>query len=432
MAIIATIMGNLKFCLYARKSTERDELQALSIDSQIKEMLDLAKRDGIEVADIYRESHSAKDSGQRPIYMQLINDIRSAKFGGILTWAPDRLSRNAGDLGTLVDLMDQGKLEEIRTHGQVFHNSPNEKFLLMILCSQAKLENDNRGVNVKRGLRAKCEMGYRPGVSPLGYLNNKFANKGEKKVTLDPVRAPLIKQMFEKVAYEGYSGHKILRWFNNRTDFRTRSGKKIALSTIYIMLRDTYYYGKFEYPKSSGQWYDVSHESIITKELFEEVQEMIQATPNKKRPGTKEFDYTKMMICGKCGSGITAEERFKHLADGSTNRYVYYRCSKGKRKTCHEPYIREEDLLEQLLQLIDRINIDELCLSQKLARELERHQKFARGVLQRDADAELPEVDMQSYIKYVLKEGTRDEKRDVFSCLKNKLILTNQTISLTE
>lgn len=65
--------------------------------------------------------------------------------------------------------MDKGKLIEIRTHGQKFTNSPNDKFLLMILCSQAKLENDNRGLNVKRGLRTKCEMGIRPGAVPLGY-----------------------------------------------------------------------------------------------------------------------------------------------------------------------------------------------------------------------------------------------------------------------
>jgi DNA invertase Pin-like site-specific DNA recombinase len=52
----------------------------------------------------------------------------------------------------------------------MFSNNPNEKFLLMILCSQAKLENDQKGINVKRGIRAKCEMGWRPGPSPIGYI----------------------------------------------------------------------------------------------------------------------------------------------------------------------------------------------------------------------------------------------------------------------
>ena len=97
----------VRYCLYARKSTEQDEKQALSIDSQVKEMLAIAERDGLEVIDIRREAHSAKDSGQRPVFKELLEDIRRKRFNGILTWAPDRLSRNAGDLGSLVDLMDK-------------------------------------------------------------------------------------------------------------------------------------------------------------------------------------------------------------------------------------------------------------------------------------------------------------------------------------
>ncbi|MBU0649545.1 recombinase family protein, partial [Patescibacteria group bacterium] len=130
----------VKYCLYARKSTESEERQVLSIDSQVKEMLLIAERDGLEIVEIRRESHSAKDSAQRPVFNELIQDIKKERFNGIITWAPDRLSRNAGDLGSLVDLMDQKLLLEIRTYGQQFNNSPNEKFLLMILGSQAKLE----------------------------------------------------------------------------------------------------------------------------------------------------------------------------------------------------------------------------------------------------------------------------------------------------
>jgi DNA invertase Pin-like site-specific DNA recombinase len=58
------------------------------------------------------------------VFNEIINDVRSGKFNSILTWAPDRLSRNAGDLGKLVDLMDEKLLLEIRTYGQRFANSP--------------------------------------------------------------------------------------------------------------------------------------------------------------------------------------------------------------------------------------------------------------------------------------------------------------------
>jgi len=145
----------LRYCLYARKSSESDEKQAMSIDGQLYEMRELAKRDKINVVEVITESHSAKETGQRPQFNYMVEGISNGKFNGIITWAPDRISRNAGDLGRVVDLMDQGKLSLIKTHSQDFSNNPNEKFLLMILCSQAKLENDNRGINVKRGLRNK-------------------------------------------------------------------------------------------------------------------------------------------------------------------------------------------------------------------------------------------------------------------------------------
>ena len=117
------------------------------------------------------------------------------------------------DLGTLIDLMDANKLATIRTYSQVFSNSPNEKFLLMILCSQAKLENDNRGLNVKRGIRAKCEMGWRPCMPPLGYYNRAFS--GIRDIVVDPVRGPIVKEMFFKAAYLGYSGRKLKKWLEN-------------------------------------------------------------------------------------------------------------------------------------------------------------------------------------------------------------------------
>ena len=79
----------------------------------------------------------------------------------------------------------------------------------MILGSQAKLENDNKAVNVKRGLKTRCEMGLRPSVAPTGYLNEKNVDK-KCQVRLDPKRAPIIKQMFEKVGNEHWSGRKTL------------------------------------------------------------------------------------------------------------------------------------------------------------------------------------------------------------------------------
>ena len=420
----------VRYCLYARKSTEQDELQALSIDSQIKEMAEAAQKEGLEIVEIRRESHSAKESGQRPVFQTVVEDIKRGKFSGIIAWDPSRISRNAGDLGSIVDLMDSKRLIDIRTHGQRFTNSPNDKFMLMILCSQAKLENDHKGENVKRGLRAKCEKGFRPGVSPIGYIHDKYADKGQKRIMLDPERAPTIKQMFEKVAYEDASGRDLYAWMVD-IGFTTRSGKRVAVSGIYRMLKDSFYYGEFEYPVGSGKHYKSEVDPIITKELYLKAQANLQAPP-RRHPGTNEFDFTKLFICGGCGSGITAEEIFKKLKGGGKNRYVYYHCTRGKNHKCKEKPLREEHLLEQLLQLVDRIEVDEIGLKDRVQHEIAKYRQFSYGVLGRgtEFDNRPLDADVRNYAKYVLIHGTKDEKREVLSCLKSRVEIKNRGIVL--
>lgn len=420
----------IKYCLYARKSTESEERQVLSIDSQTKEMLQLADKEGLEVVEIKRESHSAKATGQRPIFNELLADIRAGKFNAILTWAPDRLSRNAGDLGALVDLMDQKLLLEIRTFGQKFINSPNEKFLLMILGSQAKLENDQKGVNVKRGLRTRAEMGLRPGVAPTGYLNEKRMDR-KCHVLVDPERAPVIKKMFEKVAHEKWSGRKVYHWLKHDLNFYTRGNKNLSLSNIYIILQNSFYYGVFEYPEKSGNWYTGKHEPVITKDLFDKVQEQLKRDRIQRE--SKEFAFTKLITCGHCGSGITADEKFKQLKDGTTARYVYYGCTRSRDLHCKGGYIREEYLIDQLLKIIDRLDISELGMRHRFEEEVKRYNKFQRAVLGKtEADNGVKDVDLKTYAKYLLKEGGVIEKRELLSLMKSKLIIENKILILEQ
>ena len=417
-----------RYVLYARKSQESDERQALSIDSQIKEMLAIAEREGLEIAETRRESHSAKASGARPIFKQLLADVRQGIFSGILTWAPDRLSRNAGDLGYIVDLMDQGLLKEIRTHGQRFTNNPNEKFLLMILCSQAKLENDNRGINVKRGQKTRAEMGYRPCMAPLGYLHERPAGESRSRVIVDPKRGSYISEMFEHMAYRGASGRTIYKWLKEE-GLRTRAGKITTLSMVYRMLRNPYYTGRYEFPRGSGKWCKGDYKALVTEELFGEVQKLLDLV-QKPEWVSKDFAFTKLMTCGGCGSGITAEEKRKKNKDGSVRRYVYYRCTHTKDLHCKEPSIREEELIKQLSELIDTIDFDTLGMKAKLEEEVARYQKFTRGVLGQKTKANAPEIDLKIYAKYILQEGTREERRELLGCLKDRLTLKDQQIRL--
>lgn len=420
----------VKYCLYARKSTESEERQVLSIDSQIKEMLQLAERENLEIVTMKRESHSAKETGQRPVFNEIIEELKQGKFNGILTWAPDRISRNAGDLGKIVDLMDSGKLHEIRTYGQRFTNNPNEKFLLMILGSTAKLENDNKSVNVKRGLRARVEMGLWPGVAPLGYLNQKMMDK-KCQILIDPARAPIIKKMFEKVAYEHYSGRKIFNWLKFELNFYTRGNKPLTLSGIYRILDNPFYYGVFEHPKESGNWYTGKHEPIIDQDLFEKAKAQLKRDQIVRE--TKEFSFTKLFTCGYCGSGISAEEKWKQLVGGGANRHIYYSCSRARDRNCKNKYIREEELITELLKILDKVNINELGMRQKLEEEIARFNIFQRSVLgSTEKIKNNKETDIRNYAKYILKEGTTSEKRELLANLRSRIIYKDKTLTLVK
>ena len=420
-----------RYCLYARKSSESEERQVLSIDSQIKEMLQLAEREGLEVVAMKRESHSAKETGQRPVFNEIVEEIRDGKYNAILTWAPDRISRNAGDLGKIVDLMDAGKLLQIRTFGQTFSNNPNEKFLLMILGSQAKLENDNRGINVKRGLRTRVESGLWPGMAPLGYINQKRMDK-KCQILPDPDRAHVIKQMFEKVAFEGWSGRKVYNWLRFDLNFYTRGNKPLTLSGVYRIFDMPIYYGPFEYPRNSGQWYQGSHEPLITKELFDKAQDRLKR--DKIVRENREFAFTKLFTCGMCESGITAQEKYKELKDGTTAKYVYYSCSKSKDRNCKNKYIREEELIEELFKIIDKVSINELGMRMKLEEEIKRFNRLQRLATKGTPKYSINEDDVNTreYAKYVLREGTPLEKRELLGHLRSRLVLNDKRITLLQ
>lgn len=425
-----TTAEKMKYVLYARKSTESDERQALSIDSQIKEMLLIAEREHLEILDIRREAHSAKDSGQRPVFKELLSDIRREKFNAILTWAPDRLSRNAGDLGSVVDLMDEKKLIGIRTYGQTFSNSPNEKFLLMILCSQAKLENDNRGINVKRGLRARCELGLWPTTPPTGYLKEKRLDR-KNECYPDPEREMVIKQIFEKVAYEKWSGRKLYHWLTFELNFRTAAGKKhLSLGNIYRILENTFYYGVFEYPRESGIWYQGKHKPIITKELFDLVQDQIKNSQLVRRENI-EFAFTKIMKCGLCGSGVSATEKFKKQKNGPPKRHVYYGCTKARDKNCKCGYINETDLIDQFQSLTDNLDLKKTPMQNKIKAEIRRFKKFQGMVTGKSDSIEVDDVDVQNYARFLLKEGDDQEKRDLLSYLKGNICLNQKSITIS-
>lgn len=210
-------------------------------------------------------------------------------------------------------------------------------------------------------------------------------------------------------------------------------GKKhLSLGNIYRLLENTFYYGPFEYPRGSGNWHQGKHKPLITQDLFEKAKAQLKRDNIQRE--SKEFAFTKLITCGYCGSGISAEDKYKQLKDGTTAHYIYYGCSRARDRFCKNKYIREEELIIELLKIIDKVDINELGMKVKLEAEVERFNKFQNMILQdkNHKRRAKPAVDMRVYAKYVLKEGSAIEKRELLANLKSKIILKDKTVKLTE
>ena len=246
---------------------------------------------------------------------------------------------------------------------------------------------------------------------------------------VDPERGPIIAKVFEKVAYEKWSGRKVYNWLKFDLNFKTATGNKnLTVSNIYMILENHFYYGTFEYPKNSGNWYKGRHEPLITKELFDQVQAQVKS--QFVRSEGKEFAFTRLMTCGLCGSGITADEKFKKQKNGNIHRHVYYGCTKRRDPNCKCGYINEIDLIEQFINLMDTIDLDEIGIKEKLKTEVARFKKFQHAISKAKATVQIEDVDIRDYAKYLLKEGADVEKRELLGCLKGQIRLQSKEISL--
>lgn len=212
--------------------------------------------------------------------------------------------------------------------------------------------------------------------------------------------------------------------------FTAESGIPLSLGNFYKLLQNTFYYGRFEYPRDSGNWYNGAHKPIISKDIFDLTQEKIKSQILEPRHGQKEFAFTKIMTCGLCGSGITADEKFKHQQNGNVHRCVYYRCTRIRDQNCKYTAINEDDLTEQLKGLLDDADIHTVSMKEKITREVKRFKKFEYMLLGNKTPVAVKDIDIRNYAKFILQEGDIEEKRELLRCLKSGIVLDNKKISL--
>ncbi|MFH0839721.1 MAG: recombinase family protein [Candidatus Omnitrophota bacterium] len=327
----------MRYFLYARKSTDDEDRQILSIEAQLVELRQHAKRENLEVITELVEAKTAKKPG-RPIFNDMLLQIERNRADGILAWHPDRLARNSVDGGKIIYLVDNGVIKDLRFPTYRFDNSAQGKFMLSISFGQSKYYIDALSENIRRGIRLKLSKGIWPQWAPIGYLNDRQT----RGIVKDEGKAPFIKRIFELYATSDYSLMEIRDKISS-IGMLGRKDKPLSASQIQTMLKNPLYYGMFCF---NGEVYEGIHEPIITKKLFAQCQEVMKRRSRPKK-SKKYFALRGFMKCGECGRTITAELQKGHK---------YYRCTK-RFTNCTQKYVREEELSRQIAAFLQKVSL---------------------------------------------------------------------------
>lgn len=380
---------NIKYFIYARKSSEQEDRQILSLPAQVAELTKLAQEQHLDVVDTYQESKSAHTAG-RPKFNEMIKRIENGEANGLIVWDESRIARNSLDGGKVIYMMDLGQIVEIRKPSKTYRNTPDDKSWLQMCFMMSKKESDDKGVNVKRGLRTKAEKGWFPSSwTKPGYMWDRFAERGNKTILVDPDRFPLIKQCWNLLLTGAYNTPQILRKLNDEWGYKspirkTMGGKPMFRSQLYELFVDPFYYGMYTYKNSDGQtiWKRGNHKPMITEEEFNRAQ-ILLGRSCRQRFQKHDFPLTGIIHCGECGAMVTAEEKWqvicskcKHkfssqnksacpkcstkieeMIDPTIRHYIYYHCTKRINPRCTQKSILIDDLITQVDEKLSHLSV---------------------------------------------------------------------------
>lgn len=345
----------IKYILYARKSTDSEDRQVQSLDDQVNKLEQLAKSQGLKIIDTYRESKSAKKPCNRPMFTEMIKRVRNGEADGVLCWHLNRLSRNPMDSGELQWMLQSRVINCIQTYEKA-HRPDDNALLFSVESGMANQFIQELSKNVKRGIQSKLDKGWRPGMAPLGYLNE----PRDHTIIVDPERFPLIRRAWDLILTGNYTVPQVLNKLNNEWGFRTLKKKRVGnrpmtMSGLYLLFNNMFYTGLIPH---KDKIYQGKHTPMITMEEFDRVQEIL-GKKGKPRPKKHEFAFTGMMKCGHCGCTITAETKHKLIKSTKERReYTYYHCTWQKADIeCHQPSISDKELERQAMEILKNMDI---------------------------------------------------------------------------
>jgi DNA invertase Pin-like site-specific DNA recombinase len=231
------------YAIYCRKSTDEKGKQETSIEDQRFYCEELVKKEELNVIRVVEEKKSAKVSGVRPLFNKLIDDTRTGKIDGIIAWHPDRLARNMGEGGQIIELVDSRTIKDLRFCTQQFSRDANGKMLLGLAFVLSKQYSDKLSDDVRRGNEKSHERGFAIGRTKHGYDINENGRYTKGKFW------DLIQESF-KMKLQGFTEPEIRDFLNKngyireiKNPHKQRAKQSMSPQKLNKIFRDRFYTG---------------------------------------------------------------------------------------------------------------------------------------------------------------------------------------------
>jgi site-specific DNA recombinase len=326
-----------KYFGYVRVSTKRQG-EGASLPQQQEAIAQYAAKHDLEVADWFVERESAAKQG-RTQFTKMMDGLKAGVAHGVIIHKIDRSARNLRDWVQLGELFDQGVDVRFAYEGLDLTTRSGRLTGDLLAVIAADFIRNNRD-EVLKGFYGRLNQGLYPLRAPVGYLD---CGKGKPK-EIDPIKGPLIRQMFDLYATGRFSLWT-LRAEMKRRGLRNHAGKVLSVDSASRALRNPFYMGIIKIALR-GETFEGVHSPLVPKRTFDRVQSIL----NGKSPSKvikHDFAFRRRITCADCGRRLNGERQKGH---------VYYRCHG---RECRGTSIRETAIVERVAELFELLPFDE-------------------------------------------------------------------------
>ena len=407
--------------------------EGLSIPAQRAACYRKAAQMGVEIIEEYIEpGRSGRGMDQRPAFLAMLDRLRRQRdVDYVVVYKLSRMNRNrVDDALVLMKLRKLGVALVSATES--IDDTPVGQLMHGILAAFNEFRSAEDGADISFKMGEKARRGGTLGRAPLGYLNvrKRFEGREIRTIAVDPERGPFIKLAFELYATGEYTIEGLAQTLADR-GLTTRPGRygagPVSTSKLNTVLRDRYYLGYVNY---KGVEYAGRHEPLVTEDLFERVNRLLNAKSCSGERERVHQHYLKGSVwCGECHKHSRESRLIVQRAVGRRGgEYFYFFCRGRQRSFCQAPYISYEGIedavasnyqtvrftaqfQERVRGILGRTLADEQganrLLRQQLNVQLARLDRQEENLLDLASDAALPKDKLRSRLSQLQRERER-------------------------